>query len=315
MSKELEEAAKMIVQQQENAKGKSLGNVKDIVKDGNTVGGDQFKEKEHTQMEIGYQRIPIESLPSKGMFYPEGTSILIRAATGVEIKHWSTLNEDNEEMLDGMLNYVIEKLTKVSIPETRASFKDLLDLDRLYIIFALSEYTFKNGENKITADIPLENGNVEKVHITKDVIDMFKIPEKLERFYSPEDRGFKFEIEGEEFVLRMPTIGISKFTYDLKLKYAREGKRFDEDFALYYLFMGQDWRTASDSSFRNASMNSSKWGIKRISLMSTFVDLIRGSIEPKMTVMTSAGEVTLPLNFQGGVKSLFVIPDILDELD
>lgn len=315
MSKELEEAAKMIVQQQENTKRKSLGNVKDLVEDGNIAGGDQFKEKEQTQMEIGYQNIPIESLPSKGMFYPEGTKIMMRAATGKEIKHWSTLNEEDPVMLDGMLNYLLEHLFRISIPGARASYKDILDLDRLYLIFALNEYTFKDGENKIVAEIPLEDGTIEKVRVTKDVINMFEIPEKLNKFYDCEARGFKFNVDGDDIVLKLPTIGLSKFIYDMRQRSQRENKPFDQDFAMYYLFSGEDWRVANQASFKSSAMKSAGWSIRRISLESKFVELMTKAINPTMTVQTSAGEVTQPLNFQGGVKSLFVISDILDELD
>lgn len=308
----IEEAAKKIVQEKE----RSLGNVSDIIAEGGPIAAPaNMMPKEPTQMDIGFQNVPVTSLPSKGMFYPSGTKIMMRAATGKEIKHWSTLNEEDPVMLDGMLNYLLEHLFSITIPGKRASYKDLLDLDRLYLIFALNEYTFKDGENKIMAEIPLEDGSTEKVRVTKDVIDMFRIPEKLERFYDADSRGFKFTLDDEEFVLKLPTIGMSKFIYDLRQQYQRDNKAFDQDFAMYYLFSGEDWRTASEATFKAAAIQSAGWSLRRISLESKFVDLMTKAINPMMTVKTRAGEVTQPLNFQGGIKSLFVIPDILDELD
>lgn len=314
-NKELEEAAKAYVTQTEGKpEVNDLGTVDDVLARGG-VAGPGYNKQPKTQMDLGYQNIPIEALPSKGMFYPEGTKILIRAARGAEIKHWSTLNEQDPVMLDGMLNYMIEKLVTVSIPGRHSSFKDLLDVDRLYLIFALNEYTFKNGENKITAEIQLDDGTLEKVNVTKDVIKVFEIPEKLLRFYDEDRRMFVFNVDGEEFTMKMPTIGVSKFIYEMREKSERAGKKLDQDFMLYALFMINDWRTITEEKYREMAIASAGWSVKRISLMSRFVDLMKDAINPQMTVMTSAGEVTRELNFQGGIKSLFIIPDILDELD
>lgn len=41
---------------------------------------------------LGWQTLDITSFPSKGLFYPDGTKIYVRAATAGEIKHWSTMN-------------------------------------------------------------------------------------------------------------------------------------------------------------------------------------------------------------------------------
>lgn len=319
MSKELEEAAKNFVTSQE-----SLGTIEEaLAKEGGTAPGfgTNKREPKHiarsqapTNMDIGWERIPVQNLPSRGMFYPDGTTLLIRACTGNEIKHWSTLDERDPVILDGMLNYVLEKTTRVSMPNMHASFQDLLDVDRLYIIFAINEYTFKEGENKITAEVPVGD-DVEKVRITKDVLKLFDIPEKLQRFYDSERKCFVLRIDGEELELRLPTIGMSKFMFDLRTKTEREGKKLDMDYMMYALFMCNNWRTMTEAEFKQGAINSHGWTIKKISALSTFVDLMKTAINPQMTVQTSAGEVTQPLDFQGGIKSLFVIPDVLDGLD
>lgn len=331
MSKEIEDAAAKFVQSQEQSQPqeeqpkKKLGNVKDLLNNESTptkvFGGKKFPINDDddslerpSMMMPGYIPITMSDLPSQGIFYPINTRILIKAASSEEILHWSLLDESSPVVLDENLNWMLEKLTQVQMPGKRATYKDLLDLDRLYIIFAISEYTFKNGENKIMAQVKHDNGDVEKVQITKDSIKLFEIPEKLQRFYSYDKRCFTFDIEGETIDLSMPCIGLSKFLYDLRQSAEREGKSIDMDALRYALFIFKDWRGMTEARFKELSIDRRGWSVKKISLLSKFVDLMAGAINPQMTVMTSAGEVTQQLNFQGGFKSLFTIPDILDEL-
>ena len=322
-NKELEEAAASFVNSEETKKAKKvsgpvndLGNIEDRDDEFMNKRPIQKEPKEpKSQLDIGWQRIPLEALPSKGMFYPNGMQILMKAVSGTAVKHWATLNEQDGVQLDSMLNYMIEKHFSVSIPGTRASYKDLLDLDRIYLIFALNEYSFKNGENKVTAEIQLDNGETEKVHVTKDVISLFKLPEKLEKFYDEESKSLKFSLDGETIYINLPTIGTSRFFYELREKKQRENKDLDLDFLRAGLFMVKDWRGLNEQAYNQMAQQSNGWSLRKTSLITRVVDALTEAISPQMTVQTSAGEVTQPLNFQGGFKSLFIIPDILDELD
>jgi len=320
-NKELEEAAANFVKSEETKKAKTLkgavedlGNIEDRDDDAMVKKEIQHEEPK-SQMDIGWQRVDVRELPSEGMFYDNGIQILMRAATGKEIKHWASLNEQDGVQLDNMINYMVEKHFTVSIPGKRASFKDLLDLDRIYLIFALNEYTFKNGENKVKAEVQLDSGEIETVHVTKNTISLFKMPEKLERFYDPETKSLKFELDGETIYMNLPTIGTSKFFYDLRERKRQEGKELDTDFLRAALFMVKDWRGLNEQTYNQMAAQSNGWSLRKHSLITKVVDSLTAAIQPQMTVMTSAGEVTRPLNFQGGFKSLFLIPDILDELD
>ena len=70
------------------------------------------KEKNEELLEVqrstglGYLPLKVEDLPSRGMFYPEGTKIFIRAASGGEIRHWSMTNEEDLSEIDDALNYM-----------------------------------------------------------------------------------------------------------------------------------------------------------------------------------------------------------------
>ena len=112
--------------------------------------------KESEECGIGNAVIPVESLPSKGLFYPVGTRIYIRSASLGDIKRWSAMNED--DMVDVMekMKSIFESCCTVNFgPDTakRARYKDLLDLDRLYILFAIHDWTFPSGKNDVNIKV------------------------------------------------------------------------------------------------------------------------------------------------------------------
>ena len=65
--------------------------------------------------EIGWKNVPMESLPSQGMFYDIGTQVAIRAASVAEIRHWSTIDENDLLGIDDMLNFIIEKCCRIKV--------------------------------------------------------------------------------------------------------------------------------------------------------------------------------------------------------
>ena len=125
--------------------GKAAGFMRDI-------------ENQDTVIEdIGWIRVKLETLPSQGIFYPEGTEITIRAAGAGEIRHWSTIDEEDLLSLDDALNRIADKCCKIRFPRTIGSFKDLKEIDRFFIVFAIREYTFKKGENQLNVTFACKN--------------------------------------------------------------------------------------------------------------------------------------------------------------
>lgn len=262
--------------------------------------------------DIGWKTIPLDQLPSRGMFYPEGTQIAIRAASVGEIRHWSTIDENDLLAMDDMINYVIEKCIQIKIPGTVTNWKDIKEIDRLYLIFAIREYTFKEGENNIYVNT--EDGD--KIKVTKDMIAYFEIDEKLHRFYNAERKCFSFELKtGEKFDLYMPSIGVTSFIKAYIKSRQQQGFNVDTSFIKFASFLFPEYRSMTQAIYEKAVQNSSTWSLPQLSLMTNVVDMLAAGVNPKVTYTTPGGaEMTAPLNFQGGLKSLFIISDIFDQL-
>ena len=83
-----------------------------------------------------WKKIPLENLPSKGLFYADNTEIAIRSATTFEIRHWSTIDEDDQNDVNDQLNFILEKCARIQITKSSIalSWEDILEIDKLYII-------------------------------------------------------------------------------------------------------------------------------------------------------------------------------------
>jgi hypothetical protein len=266
--------------------------------------------------EIGWKNVPIEYLPSQGLFYAEGTQIAIRAASVSEIRHWSTIDENDLLGVDDMLSFIVEKCVRIKMPNKATSHKDLKEIDRFYLIFAVRDYTFKNGENKIFANVPDEDGQDQKVEVTKDLIDYFNPDEKLITYYSHEEKCYVFNLKnGESFKMYFPSLGVMNFIKNFMKVKQQQGGNFDKSFLKYAPFLFEDWRSLSQNTYDKASHDSMTWSLSKISVLTKITDMLASSVNPQIRYINNGGtEFRAPLNFQGGIKSLFLISDIFGEL-
>ena len=98
---------------------------------------------------LGWMVLDQEELPSKGKFYPNGTVIKIRSARAAEIRHFSTMDENNYIDMEEKLNHIVEMCTQITTGDKRLSYKDVLEEDRIVILLSIRDLTFPEPENKL----------------------------------------------------------------------------------------------------------------------------------------------------------------------
>lgn len=270
-----------------------------------------------TQMEIGsgYITVPVDTLPSEGMFYPLNSKFMIRAATGNEIKHWSTIEETNQSDVDDHLNYILEHCLKVSMPgKPNASWKDLKEIDRFYLILSIRDFTFTEGSNELQLKID-ENTYMP---LKKDNIDFLKWDEKLLKYYNEEDRCFTFPTKNQNIGsinIYVPSLGVGNWlkTYGQRKNQLRQG--FDLDFMSIAPLLIKDHRGLNDNSYQAFISSCYEFGPYEWSLITKVRDLMQESIDAKFKYIDKGGiEQTAPITFlKGGLKGLFLynLDDIL----
>lgn len=274
------------------------------------------KQKEDKpQNMLGWQSLDIPSLPSRGMFYPVGTKIYVRAATAGEIKHWSTMNIEKLEEVNDHINYIIERCCKISIPDSNyngGSWKDLNDIDRLYILFAIRDFTFPNGANELMFNI----SETKQIPIYKDNIDFIHFPDELMELYDETDRCFKLKFKNGRIInMYITSLGVGQWlTSYIEMK-KQSKEQLDTDFLLYAPLLIKNYHKFTLRAYEQLVDESNTWGAKEWSAISYVRDIIIGQSEPQITYKDEAGmEKSAPLTFRGGFKSIFTISNPLSEL-
>ena len=318
LKEQMEKEAQLLIQQEESGES-SVAEVEEI-QPASLGKAQKFinyeTEDDILAAEIGWKNVPMDSLPSQGYFYTPGTQVAIRAATVSEIRHWSTIDENDLLGLDDMLNFIIEKCCRIKVPGKPGTFKDLKEIDRFYLIFAIRDYTFKNGENKLFVTVSDDDGMEQKIEVTKDSLDYFNPDEKLMKYFKQEDQCFDIQMKnGEKFKIYLPSLGIMAFIKNYIKNKQQSNQNFDKTFIKYAPFLFSDWKILNQASYDKSVQESFTWSLQKISVMDKLVELLSSSINPAVRYQSSGGgEGRTPLNFQGGVKSLFLISDIFDEL-
>jgi hypothetical protein len=311
---------------------RDLGNINEKNIDG--IKGERIKQKEldyikeqtktdiyDTFLDDGYKNIPISLLPSNGIFYPSDWYITIRSATVGEIRHFSTVDEfDAIDVID-KYDFILERCLRVKSPKGIISYKHMLEIDRFYLIFAIREYTFINGENQLTVSTNCPSCKQKNdIIISRNVLDMFLMNDKLKRLVDVENLCFNIETkDGDKFEIFMPTIGTQKFISSY-IKNALINGTLDsnmQSFIKFAPYLFSDFRELNNNTLQAKMRESQNWSVLKLSILNTITNIIEESSRGRVKKLCSScgsSEVTAPLRFHGGVKSIFLFSDIFAEL-
>ena len=272
---------------------------------GNAPAGSR-EQADQPKDHLGWQKVPVDTLPTGGLYYPEGTELFIRSAQGKEIKHWSTLDDSDLSSMDDMLNYIIERCARLRIPGAQyagGSWKDIKDIDRFYILLSIRELTFPDAADELK--IPVKE-NVD-IPVKKEMIDFIQIPQEIMKYYSPEERCFVLRLKtGREIRMYIPSIGINEWIKRYAISKSQMRAGYDQDYLVFAPMLLGDYRKLSERAYNEAVLESESWTGKEWSLVSYVRDLIAAAVDPKLKYIDQDGqEQTTPLNIPGGVKSLF----------
>ena len=276
-------------------------------------------------LDFGWKNLPLQILPSKGWFYPDGTKIAIIAAEVKEIRHYSTIDEDDLMDLNEKLNFILSKCCTIHYPgEGVVSFKDLKQEDRFFLIMAIRDLTFVQGENRIiiTPDTDCKDKNVcpvaNGIELRTGILSDYEIDPKIMKYYSPMDRLFIFPVKklGKEIRMSVPSIGVTDEITSFVIESERKGIEVDESFIKIAPFIFEEWRGLDYRKINEKMKESDSWSKEEFSLYYQLSESIKigTKLDIKLNCPTCGAEVAAPITFPFGFKSLFVISDIFGEL-
>jgi hypothetical protein len=275
--------------------------------------------------DLGWKNLPVDILPSKGMFYPEGTRIAIRPAEVKEIRHFSSIDESDRLDLEEKLSYILDRCMRMEYSnEGVVSYRDLKQEDRFFVIMAIRDLTFVSGENSIIlmpekkckslSECPFVNG----IELRTGVLSSYTIDGRIMKYYNESTRSFIFDVPkiGRKIEMNVPSIGVNELVTRFILYCKKKSIEIDEGFIKIAPFIIKDWRGITEDMILNKMRESDYWTKEEYSLYFELSDMIKiGTIlEVKQICPKCGGEVTADISFPSGFRSLFVISDIFGEL-
>jgi hypothetical protein len=266
-------------------------------------------------LDHGWKPIDIRNLPSKGLGYPEGTRIQIRSATVKEIRYFSSIVDTDPVSVQEKTDTIIKSCVSI---RNRASgilhWMTLKQIDKVYLLFAVSELTMMQPETELVMRVQCHScKSITPIKLKKELLNAFQIDSRLKDFVNFKTGAFTFKVNssGEEVNLYLPNIGVtnSLMGYIESLR----SEAIEPDYTLIkafrYLFtdysvMTRDWLDMQVGLADN-------WSLDKLSAIDRLIDILEDSLHSSVKFNCKCGtEVTAPIEFQSGLKSLFIVPDI-----
>ena len=300
----------------------NLGNIRDNKKE-----DDRYIDEELLRVNKlrDYHNIPLDCLPSLGRFYPDDTRISIRAARVDEIREFSAIDENDIKDVTDKLTYMVSQCVKVYYGNTPGSYRDLLSADRIVLILKIREITFLDGMSSIKLPVPANAcetiGCKPQDHIIFNSAKLnFTTPSpEIEKYYDSVNKCYNIRTKSFGVItLYPPTIGVTTIITNWIVEQAKEEKKFDAALTEILQYLTGNWRRLNNNSIFNTLGELSVWSTEKFALVYRLIEKINIGIEFELTdtCETCGGEITVPITFPDGYKSLFVptVSDFGDEL-
>ena len=265
---------------------------------------------------LGWHVLDQSTLPSMGKFYPKDSVIKIRSAKAAEIRHFSTMDESNYIDMEEKLNSIVETCMQITANNKRLSWKDLLEEDRIVVLLSVRDLTFPEPENKLVL-----KGKTEKTKKQVDVelavknLVATEIDEEIERYYDEKERTYVIKTRSAgEVRMKPPTIGVmQEITAYLRDRQEKE-LDFDRAFIQVLPYLQPDWRTLNLSKIFQHEVEYKAWDEKKFMVIYRLAERMKIGVATTLETTFDGELVKAPLDFPGGIKSLFIISDLAGEL-
>lgn len=263
-----------------------------------------------------YINIPLELLPC-GVFYKNGTKIMIRSAKVQEVQAYSVVDDTDYLDIVEKMNHILSSCIKFTYPNgNQGSYKDVKDADRIFLIFMIRELTFPGGKNlskEATCEhcghefkIELRATSSEKVN--KSFVN-YEMPAKLNKFFDSQEKVYKLNINDVEYKLAPPTIGLQEnFTNDLREKVYVKKTNPNVAFIKVASFMLYDLTKITDEGKKVKEQEFKKMDMKTFQILNNAVNQMIFGIKELKTACPSCGlEVHTDMSFPTKASEIFVV--------
>ena len=301
----------------------NLGNIRD----NKSEEDDRYLDEELSRVSRlrDYHNIPLDCLPSLGRFYPDNTQISIRAARVDEIREFSAIDENDIKDVTDKLTYMVSQCVKVYYGNVPGSYRDLLSADRIVLILKIREITFLDGMSSIKLPVPANACETagcrpqESIIFNSTKLNFTTPSPELEKYYDSVNKCYNVRTKSFGIItLFPPSIGVTSIVTNWIVEQAKEEKKIDAALTEIMQYLVGNWRKLNSKSIFNVLGELSSWSTEKFTLVYRLIEKINIGIEFELKdrCETCGGEITVPITFPDGYKSLFVptVSDFGDEL-
>ena len=272
-----------------------------------------------------FHNIPLDCLPSLGRFYPDNTRISIRAARVDEIREFSAIDENDIKDVTDKLTYMVSQCVKVYYGNVPGSYRDLLAADRIVLVLKIRELTFLDGMSSIKLPVPANACETagckpqDTIIFNSTKLNFTTPAPEIEKYYDSVNKCYNVRTKSVGVItLFPPSIGVTSIISNWIVEQANESKKIDAALTEIMQYLVGDWRRLNSKSIFNVIGELSTWPTEKFALVFRLIEKVNIGIEfeLKERCETCGGEITVPITFPDGYKSLFIptVSDFGDEL-
>lgn len=176
--------------------------------------------------DLQYFSFDASELPH-GKFYQKGVTILIRAAQTDEIQAYSMVSDDNFYDMVEKMDDMLTNCVRVKYPDgTVASYLDIKEGDRYYLIFVIRDLTFQKGPKLTSKQVTCKCKEKTTIDYTRNNFVFHELDPDLMEFYDEHKRLFIIPSDWGNKEIGIPSIGLQKSFTDWLLKKHKEDKDY-----------------------------------------------------------------------------------------
>jgi len=243
-----------------------------------------------------------------GMFYPNGTSIMVRPAMVKEIQAYSMVDDNNFFDIVEKMNDMLSACVRVKYSDgSMGSYMDVKDGDRFYLIFLIRELTFQKG-NSLYVKSKCSCGEENSVELGRNSFVYWDMDSDLEPYFDNDEKVFYFEtIKNDIFKVSPPNIGIQKSFTDHIVKEYKEKNSLNMSFLKIIPFTLSDRNNISSDGIKKKLKDFQGFSMESFQFLNAAVDKMKFGIKELKCNCSSCGmEVRTDMMFPNGASGIFV---------
>ena len=273
---------------------------------------------ENADIQEGWQVVDRSLFGERDIFYPEDWQFRIKPATVEAIRNWSTIDDENPNVVDDVFNEIVKSCFQIKTPFGLLPWGNLRSWDRFFILMLIRQYSFVVGESKIqyTEDCPECDNGVEFVLDSTTLRYELPDPEVMP-YYDRESCTWmvdpaEFDVEGEPITLYLPTLEKEANIKAWIIDRLQNKKKVDTVFIKFLPWMAHKISkdtTIAARQIKELEMKFKSFDAEMFTLMNDIITNIMVTPSTKLitTCPTCGEEVTANIRFPNGVGELFNI--------